>query len=245
MSVDEIMATLKRSSLPTVLIEGQDDVVVYRQLESIYDAYGISVLPVGGRSSLLEIFRRRQELPEGRLVCFLSDLDTWIVAGIPQEFIAPDLIFTDGYSIENDALSDINAEQMLTIAEREVFRQELERFCRWYSLALSRHLSGKNVPFDLHPNYILDDNDRYDLFTHLDDDEVYPQVLFERIFANYKRELRGKSLTGLLLRQLSTAGRGTRHQSQALLEMASVRGGQYISRIFEAVGNVLNCALPA
>jgi hypothetical protein len=62
-SIDELVATLKRSNLPTILVEGDDDVMVYRQFEKQFGARKVSILPCGGRNTLLKVFERKHEFP--------------------------------------------------------------------------------------------------------------------------------------------------------------------------------------
>ena len=59
-STEEAIAVIKKSSLPTVVIEGADDAIVYRKIEDIGDGF-VSLLPVGGRENVLAIFNRKAE----------------------------------------------------------------------------------------------------------------------------------------------------------------------------------------
>ena len=79
--------------------------------------------PVGGRETLLAVYKRRNEfahLP----VAFVADRDLWLFSGIPPDY--PDIIWTEGYSIENDLYADANLENLLDADEVEEHQQVLD-----------------------------------------------------------------------------------------------------------------------
>lgn len=61
MTVDELVASLRRTTLPTVLVEGSDDMNVYRWIEDRLDPAQVSILTCGGRNTLLQVYERRAE----------------------------------------------------------------------------------------------------------------------------------------------------------------------------------------
>ena len=73
---DIIIETLKRSNLNTVLIEGVDDVDVYRTLEDYLDIADISFMECQGRINLLKVFERRNEINDK--VLFLCGRAFWV-----------------------------------------------------------------------------------------------------------------------------------------------------------------------
>ena len=109
-TVDELVATLHRSELPTVVVEGKDDMQIYRWVEARIGNRNADVLPVGGRENPLSVYERRTEyahLP----VAFVADRDMWLFSGIPPGY--RDIIWTEGYSIENDLYLGAELENML------------------------------------------------------------------------------------------------------------------------------------
>ena len=56
MTATEIVSSLAHTSIPTIVVEGRDDMSILRLLE---DKSGINVLPCGGKDCLLEVFERR------------------------------------------------------------------------------------------------------------------------------------------------------------------------------------------
>lgn len=237
-SVEEIIALLKKSSLPTVVCEGSDDLIVYRRLEDRLLHIGVSVLPAGGRLNVLKIFERRNELPKSMKIAFIADRDTWVNTGIPEDYVSPELIFTDGYSIENDVFCDGGLGSLLVGAETARFQGELEEFVEWYALALTRHLADPSAPITLHPEHVLDQKLRPQLLA-LKAGEVYPQGLESDLLGDYMRLLRGKSLLALLIRNTNSRAGQPKHTDRALIEMVAARPGARLMRTAEVVERVI------
>lgn len=232
-TVDELIATLNHSSLPTLVVEGGDDLIVFRRLEDRSQNLKLSVLPVKGRERVLALFDRKDEIKNPK-VMFAADRDLWVMMStLPVQYRSRDLLVTKGYSIENDAYEDAEAESLLSSTERGELLSELQIFVRWYALAVSRHLSNPTIGYKNHPNEILDDPSHRSELMELAPGEVYPEELYSRILKNYVELLRGKSLVSLFVRQMKP-GRPVRHNGKALLEIAAARPGPNISRLFDA-----------
>lgn len=108
-NVKQAIGTLSRSTLPTVVVEGENDPPIYRKIEDLLgkDPY-IDSLPVGGRDNLLEIYERKEEFPQVP-VAFMADPDMWVLED-PFNMLKTyeDIIWTAGYSLENDLYADGN-----------------------------------------------------------------------------------------------------------------------------------------
>lgn len=237
-SVDELVQTLKRTSLPTVIIEGADDVIVYRGIEQLTCGSGnyLSILPVGGREKVIELFRRRDEF-SGKQVSYIADSDCWVLTGIPGELLDESLVFTHGYSIENDVLADEDFESLLFDVDKPVYRAELEKFIKWFSLTYSRHVAGasEGLHIGAHPNRILDNSESWEDLIALRDGEIFPVDIHKKISEDYKKYLRGKSLLAVLMRRLSYTGRVPRHHHLALLEMGASKRGAKVGAIYDRI----------
>lgn len=232
MTTDELFATLSRSSLPTVVLEGKDDLIVFRDLESKFADIQLSVLPVGGRKAVLDLFERYPELAPKKAVAFIADQDFWVVTGVPAGYQSERLLLTTGYSIENDVFVDGDLKRFLSKEEAEKFTKELVVFVRWYALAFSRFLKDPGKRFDFHPNHILDNEAEREKLLALDAGEIYPADLQKQILEDYGRLLRGKSLMALLMRQLAHQKRTVRHHSKALTEVVALSPGALLIRFF-------------
>lgn len=238
-TVDEIIALLKKTSLPTVLCEGADDLIVYRRLEEHLSHLGISVFPAGGRKNVLQIFDRRAEIPRSVQLVFIADRDTWINVGIPPQYAAPNIIFTDGYSIENDVWVDGGLENLLVGDEITRFHSELGDFIHWYALALNRHLNDPTQSIANHPDHVLDPVQRPALLDLLPN-EAYPIATKVALQANYQALVRGKSLLNLLIRNTNSRRGQPKHSDKALLEMVAARPGPILSRLNSRIESVLS-----
>jgi hypothetical protein len=235
LSVDEIIALLKKTSLPTVVIEGDDDVIVYRRLEDVFPELQISILPAGGRGKVLQVFDRLNEIGRNRAICFIADKDTWLFSGIPPEYQDPRVIFTDGYSVENDVFRDGALTSLLVGGEREAFAADVKNFTRWFSLEIGRILTGRAATLDIYPGVVLDG--KFEDMTTLEEDERYPEHLYNQIFNDYGKFVRGKSLLMVLARQLAREKRQPRLHHESLLEICSAKRGQLLSLIYNGVGD--------
>lgn len=223
-SVDEAVSVITRSSLPTVITEGDDDYVVYRKIEDNASDLGISLFPVGGKSKAITVW---QSIPDDRResVMLLLDRDCWIFTGVPREFSIPQIILTEGYSVENDLYRDGDWEALLSGSERRVFDQELEVVARWFSHRLAARENDPSLEIAWHAAHVLaacanESLGEGDPFGVLDD---------------YQRLLRGKTLLDVLIRQLSRRGRAVKHNRRSLMEAAAVRRASNFTRIENAI----------
>lgn len=236
-SVDETIETVKRSNLPTLVTEGRDDYIVFRRLEDRL-AGGISVLPVGGRDKVLQVFRRREEIGHTR-VAFVVDRDLWCLGQTPDEVLSEQMILTDGYSIENDVFRDAAVPSLMSNEERLSFNLEVQRVNRWYALAVNRILGGNDCRLDIHPSEILDLPGRFEELTALGAAEEYPEQLFTTITDRSEELLRGKTLFQVAMRQLAARGRLAKHHHHQIMDQAAARRGPLLDRLSSAVERVL------
>ena len=151
-SVDELVATLRRSALPTVLVEGQDDMRIYRWIEARLGSQTANVLPTGGRKNLLCIYRRRHEfaaLP----VAFVADRDMCLYSGIPSDYDG--VIWTKGYSIENDLYAGAELENLLNPDEKKDHRQLLNVIVEWFAFEVEEFLEKRPYEVKTHCNQVV------------------------------------------------------------------------------------------
>lgn len=229
LSVEEIIATIRHSQLFTVIVEGPDDAVVFRKLEVDFADQELDLVVANGRSALFSIYERRGEL--SKKVVFIADRDLWIISGsIPKEYISEQLLFTTGYSIENDMFVDGNMIHVLTTQEREKFNVDLDRICKWFSLVVSRHLSDPpdtTGSFDMHPAQLLDNEMKYFECTALKPGESSPEELWRRITMDFALLLRGTTLLQLFLR----CSRTHKYEYRGLLNFCAARRGPLLMEV--------------
>ncbi|OSQ29410.1 DUF4435 domain-containing protein [Thalassospira sp. MCCC 1A03138] len=230
-TVDELFELLKRTSLPTVLVEGKDDIIFYRSVEHELKFYNVDMLPAGNKHSVLKLFDKLSGIQTSAPIVFLVDKDLWVHATRDSWGVSDEIITTNGYSIENDLFSDGDLEALMEPDEKIRFNSELSKFVRWYALAVSRSLSGKESAFRTNPGKVLDDDDFYDEEMRLLEDETYPEDLFNEIMEEYHFFLRGKSLLSLVCRQLSSRRRKVKFGSKQLIAFGASRKGDNFERI--------------
>ena len=104
-TVDELVSMLRRSELPTVIVEGKNDMQIFRWMEEHLKVHKIDVLGVGGRQNLFAVYDRKSEF-QHLPVAFIADKDKELFTQLPTGY--DEIIWTQGYSIENDLYADAN-----------------------------------------------------------------------------------------------------------------------------------------
>jgi hypothetical protein len=236
LSVDDIIVTLNHSAFPSLIIEGKDDILVFRRLEQNVSIRGFTILPAGGRSAVLELFRRRNEIRNQDGVFFFADRDLWLFDVVPAEYRHDRLMFTVGYSIENDMYIDGELEALLTPAEQIRFTEDIETYLAYYCRVVSGYLSGQgdNGLAD-HPNMVLDNPAELNLRCEALGGIAVSAEIASTIRTNYFTHLRGKTLFQIILRQLSKGGRNPKYSKAALFDLGAVRNGPSMRRVLEWV----------
>src|SRR5262245_59019942 len=153
MTEKEILDYLGRSNLPTLLVEGSDDAAIYRWLENQIGVFSGNVLICSGRDVLISIFRRRDTFKHGK-IAWLADLDMWRYSAPPTDLSG--IIFTTGYSIENDLYAGSEIEALLEDAERSHHSQLLTLLCRWFAFEILEYQAGRSAEVGHHINRIVD-----------------------------------------------------------------------------------------
>ena len=123
MTVEHLVGVLRRARKPNIVVEGDDDVIIYRELAKRIGILEVVLLPSGGREKLLQVYERRSEFSHVP-VAFVADQDMWIFSGIEPSY--NDIIWTHGYSIENDLYSDAGLERLLNESEIAEHKQILD-----------------------------------------------------------------------------------------------------------------------
>ena len=219
LTVDEWVAALGHAEFPTVIVEGDDDMRIYRWLEERVSNQKVDVQPVGGRKTLLSVYARRDEYAD-LPVAFLADRDLWLFSGIPPDY--PDIIWTQGYSIENDLYAGADLEKLLDVHEVQEHRQLLDSIIKWFAFEVEEYLEGRDAHVDIHINRVVPPG-----WTEMDRDfctcrgfRLPNEELHQEIKDEYQFKLRGKSLFEVLVRFLNAPSRGSKHNTLPLHEIA-------------------------
>ena len=220
-TVDELVSALRRSKLPTVVVEGREDMQIFRWMEDLLEVHEADVLGVGGRPNLLAVYNRRSEfahLP----VAFIADRDKELFTQLPEGY--EDIIWTQGYSIENDLYvgAEPSLESLMDPQEAVKHRQLLDTIVKWFAFEVEEFLAGRTPEFDHHCNEVVHLGQ-----TEMDNDFRErrgfrpPNVaIYQQIREAYQLQLRGKQLFQVLVRFLSTPNRSAKYSYHGLYEIA-------------------------
>ncbi len=220
-TVDELVSTLRRSKLPTVVVEGRDDMQIFRWMEDLLEVHEVDVLGVGGRPNLLAVYDRKSEF--GHLpVAFIADQDKELFTQLPAGY--EEIIWTQGYSIENDlyAGAEPSLESLMDPDETYEHKQVLDTIVKWFAFEVGEFLAGRDYKFDHHCNEIvhLGQTEMDDGFRQRRGFRSSNSELEQQIREAYQLQLRGKQLFQMLVRFLSESNRRVKHSLHGLYEIA-------------------------
>lgn len=218
LSPGEIVATLRNSTLPTLLVEGRSDMELFHALEDMCFGNGVDIMPTGGRLALFEVFKRRAEFPTTP-VAFLADSDMFIFGNVPPDLAG--IIFTEGYAIENDILSGGKAFRMIGGKHRANWAKIVSSLSEWFAAAAHRHLNGETVDYSQHPGQLVSFSagtlSPVALAVLGDPESLCEQA--KRVLAEPTKYLRGHTLLDALGHFLATAKQPPKCSKDVLLRM--------------------------
>ncbi len=218
MTEEEIISILGKTNLPTLLVEGVDDAKIYRSLENELGILGGNILQCTGRNVLISIFRRRDTFKHGKLV-WLADLDMWRFSQPPDDLKG--IIFTSGYSIENDLYAGSEIESLLEVKERDQHAQLLAAVCRWFAFEVIEHKANGVNRCGTHIDRVIDYS-TMDIATGFATSRGFIEpdsAICAQILANYQLQLRGKTLFQALQVILAKPNRKPAYRTRALIDM--------------------------
>lgn len=207
MTVEQLVGVLRRSRKPSIVVEGDDDVIIYRELAKRIGILEVALRSSGGREKLLQVYKRRSEFTQAP-VAFIADQDMWLFSGIEPGY--DDVIWTNGYSIENDLYSDADLERLLDENDTAEHQQILDSISTWFAFAVEEYLVGNAPKLDWHCDEMVPPGK-----TELDAGFCARQSFrspnaerVQQIRSTYQLLLRGKQLFQLLVRFLSKPTHG-------------------------------------
>lgn len=219
LSPDEIVSYLKRTSQATVLVEGSDEQRIYRYMEDQLSDFDLNFMVCNGREALLNVFNRRFEFSKSQVI-FLADKDMWYFTGIPKEF-EKDIIFTNGYSIENDLYNPAIFEGLMSREEKRLFDSIVSELARWQAFHVEEFFRNgccncnHNVSAIIYNDILSQDHLALIGFKEPSDSFI------NLISTKYQEALRGKNLFQLLVKILSSSHRKSKYSRENLLEMGA------------------------
>ena len=219
-TVDEIIELLKHSNLATVLVEGNDDEYIFRQLERDLGVGSVDVLKCGGRTALLSIYERRAEFTNCR-TAFFADRDLWLFTKVPCQYNG--IVFTEGYSIENDLLGSGDFRRLFDAAKGE--EAEFERLIKtvvpWFAFEVNEYIQGRPPKVDVHIDQLVVRGTGVLANNWVQQRGCLPGThpITADLAKDYMQKLRGHLLLEILVRLLNAAGRTARYRHIEILEI--------------------------
>lgn len=238
-TVDELVATIRKSTLPTVLVEGTDDLTIYRWVEAKLARLKLDILPCGGRSTLLSVYQRRAEFPESH-VAFVADRDMWLFTSVPDEY--SNVVWTDGYSIENDVYEPSSVEELLNPKEEGEMSLVLKEVIKWFAFEVEEYRSGREAQVKYHASRVVkpDTTALCDAFCVARGYSEPSIGTIQEVADEFKLKLRGKTLFQVLVRFLSSSGRDVKYSHAATIDVAlRMSNNPRLKRIMIEVENAL------
>lgn len=217
LSDDELIATINHSSEPYIIIEGPDDVMIYRW---ILDDIGFTAYlePRNGCDGVKKMYDRRNEIKNSKVI-YICDKDTIVYTGvIPKGY--EDIIYTTGYSIENDLYQGRKIEeQLFEIKDSEFFEKALNSFLRYYACELEKFRRGECFDFQEKPEAIINHTDYSLQLSLLTDYKEPSSATISYLKTDYDILIRGHSLFKLVGMILHRKNREPKYSEKALYEM--------------------------
>ncbi len=243
-NVDEIVTLLKGTNIPTVLVEGKDDINVFRLIEKrvAYSVKEINFIPCGGKEILFNVYRRKNEFPSKK-VAFLADRDMNLFKDRTTHL--KEIVWTKGYCIENDIFAGSKCLlKLLNTKERFEFETTIKEICRWFAFEVEKYFRSEEfiVRYSIyeicrdHPSKLCSK-----FLAEIGFKEPDGELLND-IILNYKLKLRGKQIFQVLVRILATKDRYSSFSKDNLIEIA-LRVNQkniYINNLIKKISSVLD-----
>lgn len=235
LSENEMVSYLRTTSIPTILVEGNDECSVYRYLEKKIKIEGVGILPCGGRDMLIKIFKRRNEFKNAKVV-FVADKDMWFFTGIPEEY-ENKIVFTTGYSLENDLYNKGLFESLLEDKEARDFHHLIGELSIWFASEVERYIRTGQSLCDFHVEKICPQNNLCENFKETIGFIDPPVDLVKMISQEYTKALRGKNLFEALLKFLSNKKRPSKYNRRNLIELGTKADNQCLQDLINIIAD--------
>ncbi len=200
--IGELVALFRISQLPTIVVEDNSDARIYRQWieQHLLGTYKVGVIAVGGKDNLLELYNRRNEFADLPVV-FVANRGMRLFSGIPENYA--DIIFTEGYSIENDIYSNSKdkIENLIHSDKRTEFWSVKESIIIWFASEVEKSPEGNSrwINPDL-DDLVPTGQTKLDKALHLEALHFLKSEIIDDIRNEYRLKLPGKLLFEMVAR---------------------------------------------
>ena len=141
--INELSALLRYSQVPTLVVEGRNDVRVCNMWieQRLLGTYRVDVLAAEGLQNLLRLYQRRSEFVHAPVI-FIADREMCLFSGIPEGY--EDIIWTSGYSIENDIYSESKIERLIQYNPTIEYDKVKEAVIKWFAFEVEEYFNTKS-----------------------------------------------------------------------------------------------------
>lgn len=235
---DELISAINHSSEPYIIVEGPDDVMIYRWI--LDDINCTAMLePRGGCGEVKKLYVRCHEIKNPKVI-FICDRDTLVYTNVvPKEYQG--MIYTEGYSIENDLYQGKSFEkQYFRKKDKMLFEKSLNEFLLYYACEFEKFQKGIEFNFDESPEKIILENDGYILDTSnlINYKEPSPNTI-DYIKNGYDLLLRGHSLFHLIRKIMARPDRGITYSLKQIYEICYNLKSDSIKRLQNRIKSML------
>ncbi|MCY4566861.1 MAG: DUF4435 domain-containing protein [Candidatus Poribacteria bacterium] len=221
-TLENLVIALRLSNKPNIIVEGKDDEIIYGTLVERFGRFDVGFFSTGSKDTLLHLYEQLSQYEDAgdfrhAPVAFIADRDMWLFRGIPSRY--GDIIWTDGYSVENDLYS--HAKLSDRIGNKAEYDQTLDSISMWFAYKVEEYLE-KNPPPPEKVFQSFRDEEHVRVAHHLNqiipigkttlapDLEFFPadHEMVRNVRRAYHLQLRGKLLFQLLVRFLNKPKQG-------------------------------------
>ena len=141
-SHDELSALLRNSQIPTLVVEGRTDVRIYNRWieQRLFGTYRVDVLAADGLENFFRLYERRSEFMHAPVI-FIAGREMWLFSGIPEAYKG--IIWTNGYSIENDIYSESRIERLIQYNPTIEYDRAKEAVIKWFAFEVEEYFNTK------------------------------------------------------------------------------------------------------
>ena len=216
-TLENLVIALRLSNKPNIVVEGKDDEIIYGRLVERLGRFDVGFFSAGSKNTLLHLYEELSQYENAgdfrhTPVAFIADRDMWLFRGIPACY--DNIIWTEGYSIENDLYS--HAKLSERVGNKVEYNQILDAISMWFAYKVEEYLE-KNPPPPKKVFQSFRDDESVDVGHHLnlvippEKTTLAPDLEFllpdhervREIRKAYHLQFRGKLLFQLLERFLS------------------------------------------
>ena len=140
-TVDDLVTELQLSTKSNIVVEGKGDAIIYGELVDRLGIHDIDFVVAGCKSSLLKLYDKlscyenKGDFRHAPVV-FIADRDMWVFTDIPLRY-KKKIIWTNGYSIENDLYSNAKLYEHVDYSD---YDQLLTLISTWFAHKVVEYL---------------------------------------------------------------------------------------------------------